>query len=109
VRSERGQALIELLAGLPLMVTAGLVLLQLLAAGYSAVLAGAAAEAGALALAGGGDARAAVGDALPGWSSGRAKVEVRGGTVSVRLLPPSPIGALARRLEVEGDAAVELR
>ncbi|MBA2580710.1 MAG: hypothetical protein H0V03_07705, partial [Thermoleophilaceae bacterium] len=42
---ERGQASVELLGGLPAMIVLGLLLLQLLAVGYAAVLAGTAAEA----------------------------------------------------------------
>ncbi len=106
--SERGQALVEVVAALPALLVVGLVLMQLLAVGYSAVLAGSAAEAGALALAGGEDARAAVRHALPGWSRVRARVEVSGGTVRVRLRPPSPLRLVARKLEVSADAAVEL-
>lgn len=105
---ERGQALVEVVGGLPAMLIVALVLLQLLATGYSAVLAGSAAEAGALALAGGGDAEAAVRHALPGWSRARARVEVSGGTVHVRLRPPSPLALVARKLEVAADATVEL-
>jgi hypothetical protein len=106
--SERGQALVEVVAALPAMVVVGLVVLQLLATGYSAVLAGSAAEAGALVLAGGGDARAAVERALPGWSEARMRVEVSGGTVRVWLRPPSPWTLVARRLEVSAEAAVEV-
>lgn len=106
---ERGQATVELLGSIPLVIALGLVLLQLLAVGYAAVLAGNAAEAGALALAGGGDARAGARAALPGWSRSRVSVSVRGGEVSVRLRPPSPLGALARRLAVTARAAVEVR
>jgi hypothetical protein len=109
VRCERGQALVEVVAGLPAMLAVGLVLLQLLATGYSAVLAGGAAEAGALALAGGGDAASAVRHALPGWSKAGARVEVEGGSVRVRLRPPSPLAAVGRKLEVTARAAVELR
>src|SRR5690606_19668818 len=54
--AQSGQATIELLGGLPLVLAFGLVALQLLAVGYAAVLAGVAAEAGALAYAGGADA-----------------------------------------------------
>jgi hypothetical protein len=106
--SERGQALVEVIAALPVLLVVGLVLMQLLAVGYSAVLAGGAAEAGALALAGGGDARTAVKHALPGWSLARAQVDVSGGTVRVRLRPPSPLKLVARKLEVSAEAAVEL-
>jgi hypothetical protein len=108
VRGERGQASVELIWALPVLVVLGLVLLQLLAVGYSSVLAGGAAEAGALALAGGSDARAAVKEALPGWSEADARVQVEGGAVRVRLRPPSPIAAVARRFEVTADAAVVL-
>jgi hypothetical protein len=109
MRGDRGQALVELLAGLPLVVALGLVLLQLLASGYAAVLAGSAAEAGAIALAGGGGgARAAAARSLPDWSRRRAVVEVRDDFVRVRLRPPSPIDAVAERLEVVATAAVEL-
>lgn len=107
--AERGQALVEVVAGLPAMLGLGLILLQLLATGYSAVLAGGAAEAGALALARGDDARVAVEHALPGWSAARARVEVSAaGTVRVRLRPPSPLALVARKLEVGAEAAVEL-
>ncbi|HEX2161328.1 MAG TPA: hypothetical protein VHF88_05845 [Thermoleophilaceae bacterium] len=105
---ERGQALVEVVAGLPAMLAIGLVMLQLLAVGYSAVLAGVAAEAGALALAGGDDAGAAVKRSLPGWSEARARVEVSGGTVRVLLRPPAPLALVARKLEVDADATVEL-
>lgn len=105
---ERGQALVEVVAGLPAMLAVGLVLLQLLAVGYSAVLAGSAAEAGALALADGHDAAAAVKRALPGWSAARARVDVSGGTVRVRVRPPAPLALVARKLEVAADASVEL-
>ena len=92
---------------LPVLLVLGLVVFQLLAVGYAAVLAGSAAEAGALALAGGGDPRAAVREALPGWSRVHARISVTGGTVRLRLLPPSPLDALARRLEVRAQASVE--
>jgi hypothetical protein len=108
MRGERGQALIEVVAGLPLMLTVGAVLFQLLAVGYAAVLAGSAAEAGALAIARGSSAGDAVRGALPGWSEAGARVDVRGGSVRVTVRPPSPLAAVARRLEVARDAAVEL-
>jgi len=108
MRTERGQALIEVLAGLPLILTVGAVVLQLLAAGYSAVLAGSAAEAGALAVAGGASPREAVKAALPGWSEARARVDVAEGAVRVTVRPPALLSSLARRLEIERVAVVEL-
>lgn len=102
---ERGQATIELVAALPALALAGLLALQLLVTGYAITLADGAAEAGALALASGGSAAEAAEEALPGWAEDRVSVTVEGGTVSVRLRPPSPIEALADRLAVTGNAA----
>ena len=79
--SERGQASVELVGAVPALLLLALILFQLLAVGYSAVLAGSAAEAGALALAGGGDARAGARDAVPGWSRAGMTVSVSGGEV----------------------------
>ncbi len=104
--SERGQATVEALGAIPAVLLLGMVALQLLAVGYSAVLAGTAAEAGALALAAGGDARAGVRESLPGWSRARARVTVSRGTVRVRLRPPSPLDAVSRRLVVAASASV---
>lgn len=106
-RRERGQAAVELLGLVPALISIGLVLLQLLAVGYSKVLAGSAAEAGALALAAGAEPRAGVKEALPGWSRARAEVDVAGGEVEVRLRPPALLRSLGERLEVQARAAVE--
>lgn len=105
--TETGQASVELLGVLPLVMAVALAVFQLLAVGYSSVLAGNAAEAGALALAAGGDARAGVREALPGWSRARAEIHVSGGKVDVRLRPPALLRALGERLTVTGVAAVE--
>lgn len=105
-RAERGQAAIEVLGAAPALLALGLVVLQLLAVGYSRVLAGTAAEAGALALAGGGDAERRVRDSLPGWSRARARVAVSRDSVRVRLRPPSPLASLSRGLEVGARASV---
>ena len=104
---ERGQASIELVALLPVLLVVALGAAQLLAAGYAAVLAGNAAEAAALAVAGGGDPEAAARAALPGWSRKRLEVAARGGEVRVRLRPPALIPRLAGELEVTAHAAVE--
>ncbi|HEX6667641.1 MAG TPA: hypothetical protein VF081_13715 [Solirubrobacterales bacterium] len=103
---SRGQAAVELVAALPALLLAAFVALQLLAAGYALTLADGAAEAGALALASGGSAADAARAALPGWAEGSVSVQVRGGTVSVRLRPPSPLPALAERLAVTSSASV---
>ena len=107
LRSERGQATLELLGLLPVLLAVALAGAQLLAVGYSSVLAGNAAEAGALALAGGGDPGAGAREALPGWSHTHARVSVSGGVVRVRLRPPTLLSELAHRLEVSASAAVE--
>jgi hypothetical protein len=107
VPRERAQASVELLAALPLLIALGLFAMQLLAVGYAKVQAGAAAEAGALALVAGGDAESAAKRSLPGWSRAGAEVDVRGGRVEIRLRPASPLKAIARRLEVSAAATVE--
>jgi hypothetical protein len=104
--AEAGQASLELVAGLPVLLLAGLVALQLLATGYSVTLADGAVEAGAIALAGGRAPRAAVEEALPGWADERVDLERRGGRLTLRLRPPSPFAAVARALEVSSSAWV---
>jgi hypothetical protein len=101
---EHGQAAVELVAAMPALLLAAMVSLQLLAAGYALTLADGAAEAGALALASGGSAAGAARAALPGWAEDDVAVSVRGGTVTVRLLPPSPLRGLADRLAVSSSA-----
>lgn len=103
---DRGQASVELLAGIPALLLAGLLALQLLAVGYSVTLADGAAEAGALALAADKPARPAVRDALPGWADKRVAIDVRGGRVGVELRPPSPLRGLSERLAVDSSAWV---
>jgi hypothetical protein len=105
-RGEEGQATVELLAGIPALVLAGLVALQLLATGYSLTLADGAAEAGAMALAAGRPAQPAVREALPGWARGRSRIDVEGGHLTVRLEPPSPLATIAQRLEVSSSTWV---
>ena len=109
MRSSRGQASVELLGALPVVLLFGLVLLQLLAVGYAAVLAGNAAESAALAVASGGEAVPAARHAVPGWSRAGMRVSVRGGRVEVRMRPPSAMATLARELEVRAHAAVRSR
>jgi hypothetical protein len=104
-RASSGQASVELVAGLPALLLAALLALQLLAAGYALTLADGAAEAGALALASGRSAATAVRGALPGWARDDVDVSVRGGKVTVRLRPPSPLPSLADHLSVTSSAA----
>jgi hypothetical protein len=102
--SERGQATVELLTAIPLLLIAGAIALQLLLTGYALTLADGAAEAGALALAAGQPARSAAEGSLPSWAEDRAEVAVRGGEVTVRLAPPSLLTAVADHLVVTSES-----
>jgi hypothetical protein len=104
--TESGQASVELVAGVPALLLAGLVALQLLATGYSLTLADGAVEAGAVAIAGGRSPQAAVEAALPAWAEDRIDLERQGGRLTVRLRPPSPLDAVARTLQVSSSAWV---
>lgn len=102
--SEDGQATVEVVAAVSLLVLVGAAVLQLLAAGFTLTLADGAAEAGALALAAGRPAQEAARAALPGWAEDDVEVEVRGGEVTVRLRSPSPLAALGEQLVVSSAA-----
>ena len=104
--AERGQASIELLAAVPLVVVVAVLCLQLLATGYALTLADGAVEAGAIALASDLPAEPAVEAALPGWARDRIELERTGGRLVVRLRPPSPVAAVGRALEVSSTAWV---
>lgn len=97
-RSDSGQATVELVALLPIVVAVVYAVAQLLAAGVARELAGHAAHAGAVAVLQGEDPEQAARDAVPGWSRVRMQVRVRGGEVAVRLRPPSPLAAVGETL-----------
>jgi len=104
-RKQRcGQASIELIAGLPVLLMAGGLALQLLLVGYSVSLADGASQAGAVAAASGVDPVQASRENLPPWARSRAKVEMRGERVEVRLQPPTAVPGIARWLEVRSSA-----
>ena len=98
MRSQRGQATVELVAMLPLMVAVAWAAAQVLAAGAAREFAGHAAEAGAIALLQGADPVAAARSAVPGWSRSRLEVEVRGEAVHVSVRPVPLVPPLADRL-----------
>jgi hypothetical protein len=106
---DAGQSTVELVAALPALLLTGLLVLQLLAAGYTLTLVDGAAEAGALALVSGQPAVKAARDALPGWAEDDIDVSVEGGRVTVRLRPPSPFPAVADWLAVTSSAAARPR
>lgn len=93
---QEGQATVELIALLPLLLIAALAGAALIAAHACGEQAGQAAEAGAMALLQGGDPRAAARRALP--SGARAAIEVHGRRVTVRIRPDLPFTALERPL-----------
>lgn len=104
--SARGQASVELVAMAPLVVAVALALGQLLAAGAAHELAGHAAEAAAIAIGRGDDARQAARSALPGWSRDRLHVAVHGRRVTATVRPLPLVPPLASRLgsSVTADA-----
>lgn len=99
-----GQATVELVALLPLIVGVVLVVAQLLATGVARELAGHAAHAGAIAVLQGEDPEQAARDAVPGWSRDRIEVRVRDGEVAVRLRPLSPLAPVADTLAITRTA-----
>jgi hypothetical protein len=99
-----GQAAVELVALLPLLVAVALAVLQALAAGIAVELAGHAAHSGAVAVAEGRDGEGAARAALPGWARSRLVVEVRGTRVLVRVTPPSLLPGIGARLAASASA-----
>lgn len=102
---QRGQAQLELIAGIPVLIAAGLVAMQLLAVGYSQALADGAAEAGAIAVTDGREPVGAAVAALPGWAGGRVEVSAERGRIFVSLRPPSLLPGLGPHLAVESRAS----
>jgi hypothetical protein len=100
---DDGQATVELVALLPLLLAAALAAAALLAAHTAGEQAGQAAQAGAMALLQGGDPRAAARDALPRGI--HARIRVAGRRVTVRIRPDLPVGALERPLTASATAA----
>jgi hypothetical protein len=101
---DSGQAQLELIAGIPLLMLSALIALQLLAVGYAQSLADGAAEAGAIAAADGRDALEAARAGLPGWAGGRIDVDSDHGTVAVTLDPPALLPGLGGHLGVSSTA-----
>ena len=99
-----GQASVELVAALPILLAVTLAAAQLLAAGLCRELAADAAGAGAAALLQNRDPQAAARRALPGWSRAQLRVTRRGRELRVSISPPSLVPGLARLLSVEARA-----
>jgi hypothetical protein len=102
---DDGQATVELVALLPLLLIAALAGAALVAAHAAGEHAGQAAQAGAMALIQGGDPRAAARRALPAGTRRRATIEIHGRRVTVRIRPDLPVAALERPLTGTATAA----
>lgn len=102
--STAGQATVEAVTGTAALILTGLLCLQLLAVGYATTLADGAAEAGVIAAIRGEAVEPAVRESLPGWARSRIDVTRTGGTVRVKLRPPSLLSAIADRLTVTSTA-----
>jgi hypothetical protein len=103
---DAGQAAVELVAGLPALLLLAAVVMQLLAVGYTAVLAGNAAEAGALAMARGGMPESAARSAAPGWARRGMRVRRTVGAVNVQMKPPRLVPWVGGLLRIRASAAV---
>ena len=102
-----GQATVELVALLPVLLLVTLAAAALLAGHGAHEQAGVAAQAGAMAILQGGVPRDAADRALPVAVRSRAAIEVRGHRVTVRLRPNIPILASAMTAHVTADAGPE--
>jgi hypothetical protein len=101
---ECGQATVELVALLPLVLAVALTGATVLAGLAASEQAGQAAEAGAVALIQGRDARTAARRAIPGPPRPRTEIVVAGSRVTVTLRPRVPLGFLATALEATATA-----
>jgi hypothetical protein len=106
-REQRGQASVELVAAVPVLLLAALAAAQLALVGWALWSAGAAARAGARAELVGGDSRAAAIRALPGFLREGADVRAAG-AVGVRLSVPALLPG-APALPVSASAGLDPR
>jgi hypothetical protein len=104
LRSARGQATVELVGLLPLLLAVALAVFAVLAAGAAKEAARAAAQAGAVAMLQDRDPKAAARAAVPDWARGRVDVAVRGRSVRVVVRPRTPVAVLDRRLVGRAEA-----
>jgi hypothetical protein len=105
MRAEGGQATVELVALLPLVLLVGLMGAVVVAGHSAGEHAGQAAHAGAIALLRGGDPRTAAREALPPGARSRATITVTGRRITVRVRPRVPLSELARPLTGEASAS----
>ena len=103
-RGESGQAAIETVAMLPLLIAVALAIGHALSAQAARELAGHAAEAAAIAVVRGSDPKEAAEASLPGWSRERMDVAVKGRDVRVRLRPLAVVPGVADVLATTATA-----
>ena len=103
-RGTGGQASVELVAALPVVLLVALAAAQLLAAGLCREYAAQSARAGAVALLQDADPRAAARGAVPSLPCARWTFASPGAAVSVRVSPRAAIPGLARLLAAESSA-----
>ncbi|MDX6581367.1 MAG: hypothetical protein QOI10_551 [Solirubrobacterales bacterium] len=94
VTHPNGQAAVELVIAVPLLLALLAAVAQLAVAGYALWSAGDAARAGARAAAVGGDPEAAALSALPGWLAGGAEVD-DAGPIEVSVEAPALLPGVA--------------
>jgi hypothetical protein len=102
--AESGQATVELVAFLPLLLAVAFVAAALLAGHAATEQAGQAAQAGAMALLQGGDPRVAARRALPRGVRDRATIDVDGRRVTVSVRPPLPVDPVAAAMTASATA-----
>lgn len=104
---QRGQAAVELVAAVPVLIAATLLVAQFAIAGHALWSAGDAARAGARAAHVGGDAEGAALHALPFWLDGQAEVDAAGGAaVQVQVAAPALIPGVPD-IPVEASARLD--
>jgi hypothetical protein len=101
---ESGQATVELVALLPLVLAVALTAATVLAGQAASEQAGQAAEAGAIALIQGRDARTAARTAIPERARPHSDIAVHGPRITVTLRPQVPLDFLATALEATATA-----
>ena len=101
-RAADGQASVELVGLLPLVVAVGLAAWSFVASWAAHEQAGAAAQAGAIALLRGGDARAAARAALPADADASVALDAR--RVTVRVEPRLPLPGVGEMLAARAEA-----
>jgi hypothetical protein len=102
---DDGQATVELVAFLPLLLVIALAAAAVLAGQVAGEQAGQAAEAGALARLQGADPRGAARRALPPSARRRTRIDVHGDRITVHVRPNLPLAALEAPLTGTATAA----